>query len=477
MDFYNLSKGLHWAQKGVYFCFAIALILIPFDAYFLPLKTGPLTIYPYLLSIVSGVFISFFIPGESNKLPLLFKALFAVISIWVIVTLLLLFKVQDKHRAIYAVRSILFLWLHVVFFIRVWKYMPSHHLYKWILSALKVMLFFLIVCGFFEYFTGIHLVGAQTVKILHEPISDFTYAPMAYYDNPNNFMVYLISTILLLLYLQPSLRRNNAFFLLTTLLIFFFAEVADSKFGILISFFLLVFLILNHLKLWWDKYRVYLVASVISFIIGFICFVSNPLFVGPMWKWNNQYTLNDISSAQINPQTKRLTFISGDSLAKIVPIDTVVRNYRAFKGKYALNANQIRVNLNKNSFDLIKLSYGLGIGPGQYSWYYEHGLTKYPTTTVTNPHNAFAEITVEYGFVIILLLLALIFYWFKIAASFALERKDYETLVWLVLISIILVCVFNIPSAFLNLNIGWWLLILLIAGPYLNLTENTNRNE
>jgi hypothetical protein len=348
---------------------------------------------------------------------------------------------------------------------------------SFLIGAIKVMLFFLTVCGFFEYFTGIHIIGAQTVKILHEPIGDFTYAPMAFYDNPNNFMVYLIISVLLLFYLDANCRKNTAYFLGVTLIVFFFAEVADSKFGIIISFLLFAYLVLTRINNWWKSHQLVLIAIAMSLSIGFISFVAKPLFFGPLWKWNPQYTLNEISSGHFDPITKRVSFISGDSLAVIASQDSVVRSYRDFKGKYGLNANQIRVNLNKNSIDLIKQSYGIGIGPGQYSWYYENGHTRYPTSTVTNPHNAFAEIGVEYGLIVLLLVLVLIFYWFGLGLKAARKNKDFEALAWYVVMCMILVCVLNIPSGFLNLNIGWWLLILLIMGPYLDVKVNTTSDE
>lgn len=117
---------MHWSEKALYLCFGLVLLLIPFDAYFLPVKVGPLTLYPYFLGVVLGVVLSFFVPGKKKSLPLNFKLLGGLASIWVFITFLLLFKVHDKHRALYAVRSILFLWLHIVFVFRVWQVMPTN---------------------------------------------------------------------------------------------------------------------------------------------------------------------------------------------------------------------------------------------------------------------------------------------------------------------------------------------------------------
>jgi teichuronic acid biosynthesis protein TuaE len=134
-------------------------------------------------------------------------------------------------------------------------------------------------------------------------------------------------------------------------------------------------------------------------------------------------------------------------------------------------STQIRVNLNKNSWDLIKLSKGLGVGPGQYSWYYENGFTHYPTTTVTNPHNAFAEITVEYGVLMIVLLLAFFVYLWREYYLVSKQNKDYELFYWHCLFMLVLPCLLNVPSAYLNLNIGWWLLIILVMVPEFNKTK------
>ena len=465
MEFYRFKKGMHWSEKALYLSFGLVLLLIPFDAYFLPVKVGPLTLYPYFLGVVLGVVLSFFVPGKKKSLPLNFKLLGGLASIWVFITFLLLFKVHDKHRALYAVRSILFLWLHIVFVFRVWQVMPINTFKQWLNDAMRVMLFFLVACGFFEYLTGIHLVGAQTVKILKEPIGDFTYAPMAFYDNPNNYMVYLLSSIFLLLYLNANLRKNNTVLLGFTMLIFFFAEVADSRFGIIISFMLVAYIGLNSISKLLASYKVLLLSSVASLAIGALVFCSFPVFLGPIWKKNPQYTLNEIAGANYQTEAKRVSFISGDSLAKIIPVDSVVNAYRHFKGRTAMPSTQIRINLNKNSWDLIVLTKGIGIGPGQYSWYYENGYTKYPTTTVTNPHNAFAEIAVEYGVLMLLLFLLLFIYLWRHYYLVAKRNKDYELFAWHSLFILVIPCLLNVPSAYLNLNIGWWLLIILVLVP------------
>jgi teichuronic acid biosynthesis protein TuaE len=471
MDFYRFSKGMHWAEKALYLCLALVLLLIPFDAYFLPLKTGPITIYPYFLGVFGGVFFSFLIPGNKKTLPLNFKLLLGLGTVWVIVALSLLLKVHDKHRSLYAVRSILFLWLHLVLVFRVWQVMPLAQLRQWLNNAVQVMLFFLIVCGFFEYLTGIHLVGAQTVKIMKEPIGDFTYAPMAFYDNPNNYMVYLLSSVFLFLYLNEKLRKNISVLLGFTMLLFFFAEVADSRFGIIISFMMIGYVLLMFGKEWISRHRIMLTASLLSLVFGATVFLTFPRFLGPMWKKSPQYTLNEIAGAKFDVAAKRVSFIRGDSLVKIIPIDSVVAGYRHFKGRTAMPSTQIRVNLNKNSWDLIKLSKGLGVGPGQYSWYYENGFTRYPTTTVTNPHNAFAEIAVEYGVLMIVLLLAFFVYLWREYYLVSKQNKDYELFYWHCLFMLVLPCLLNVPSAYLNLNIGWWLLIILVMVPEFNKTK------
>ncbi len=471
MDFYRFSKGMHWAEKALYLCLALVLLLIPFDAYFLPLKTGPITIYPYFLGVLGGVFFSFLIPGNKKTLPLNFKLLLGLGTVWVIVALSLLLKVHDKHRSLYAVRSILFLWLHLVLVFRVWQVMPLAQLRQWLNNAVQVMLFFLIVCGFFEYLTGIHLVGAQTVKIMKEPIGDFTYAPMAFYDNPNNYMVYLLSSVFLFLYLNEKLRKNISVLLGFTMLLFFFAEVADSRFGIIISFMMIGYVLLMFGKEWISRHRIMLSASLLSLVFGATVFLTFPIFLGPMWKKSPQYTLNEIAGAKFDVAAKRVSFIRGDSLVKIIPIDSVVAGYRHFKGRTAMPSTQIRVNLNKNSWDLIKLSKGLGVGPGQYSWYYENGFTRYPTTTVTNPHNAFAEIAVEYGVLMIVLLLAFFVYLWREYYLVSKQNQDNELFYWHCLFMLVLPCLLNVPSAYLNLNIGWWLLIILVMIPEFNKTK------
>ncbi|MCR3905731.1 MAG: O-antigen ligase family protein [Tenericutes bacterium] len=73
-----------------------------------------------------------------------------------------------------------------------------------------------------------------------------------------------------------------------------------------------------------------------------------------------------------------------------------------------LNSELIRINLMKNGFHILNLTYGFGTGPGNLE-YWISTYSIYPTRGITSMHNWWLEILVTYGLLIFILYLLFYF--------------------------------------------------------------------
>jgi glycosyltransferase involved in cell wall biosynthesis len=74
----------------------------------------------------------------------------------------------------------------------------------------------------------------------------------------------------------------------------------------------------------------------------------------------------------------------------------------AFAGHEPLGSIGERINLVRNGLHFVRLSHGLGFGPGSFEYLMSHGFGIYPTGGIINPHNFWIEVLVEYGVIVFL---------------------------------------------------------------------------
>jgi hypothetical protein len=328
----------------------------------------------------------------------------------------------------------------------------------------------LCVIGWFEFYTGIHIQGYHTEKLIQLPVGNITFAPVFIYDNNNTFLCYLFSLALIVLLSRVGKRHS---FPQVTLIIFqllFFSIVADSRFGKVISIVLFIFytssFISNDFIKTYSKH-LKLSAFFLACVIGIFAF--NSIFLGPLWKNGRDYKLNSIQV--ISQKNGKPVFSGPDSLIKVIGKEKVLKAYDKYEMHGKLSSIFIRKNLLLNGFFLTTKHPFFGIGPGQYSWYTINNKVPYVTGTITSPHEGLTELVSQYGIPLTLL------FFFALLLTFLRFFKGrkfnlYKTAQWVLCVGVFWI-VAAMPSAWLVLNCGWILIALILLSP-----ENvTNTSE
>src|SRR5690606_28565143 len=101
--------------------------------------------------------------------------------------------------ALFDLRSLLMQMITAFVLFSTFAQLGKERFFKIVVYGLRFSLLILIVSGFFESYTGIHIVGTFTEKILALRVGNIHYAPVFLYDNPNDFVAhYLFFTIFLM---------------------------------------------------------------------------------------------------------------------------------------------------------------------------------------------------------------------------------------------------------------------------------------
>ena len=134
-------------------------------------------------------------------------------------------------------------------------------------------------------------------------------------------------------------------------------------------------------------------------------------------------------------------------------IDTIKKTTLNHEKK--LPSNIIRKNLILNGYDFFKESKGLGVGAGNYMKYIQLGKGEYETDGVDSPHNWLIEIISQYGIIIVILFIFLIFYIFKVI-YFSIKKIGFSQKHLLILMLLFCYMVMsNSNSIFMPLPINW----------------------
>lgn len=459
---------MNWIQQkfGNYFSenvfrnvFILWFLLFPFDANLLPLSIGFMTLYPSL-------FLVFFLLGYSflcksaTTITRADKLVITFFIFWIVYGLSFFPFVHDKKIAFYEIRSL------VLMAITVWMIFRTYYIFGKIkffeiIFRLSVYIFILLtVIAFFEFFTGIHFAGKFTEKLWNLPAGMHTYAPVFLYDNPNTFLCYLFGTALIILMTgRDKLNEWKIFSIL--FILFFFSIVAGSRFGKISVYILLLVWVINFLMnqnfLGLKKYLTWLALSAFGLIF---CFSTKEIYFGPLWKNGEHYLIPSITSAKI--ENDKIIFYSSDSLVKQFGEKEVIKAYREYQMRGTDWSTNIRKNLLLNGLYLTKQSKFIGVGPAQFRYYHQQKLVPYPTTTIDSPHDGLMEILSQYGLLIFIpYIFILFFYWLK-----AFRNRKYNIGYFFTLTAsyLVFVIILYMPSSFLLLNIGWILIpILLIS--------------
>ncbi|MBT6029465.1 MAG: O-antigen ligase family protein [Crocinitomicaceae bacterium] len=417
----NQFYQINWVRR----IFLAWLITMPFGAAIGAFSIGFMTIYPnlvltcFLFIVVSPTIVKW------NKILLSF---FLLLGVWVIISAIspsFSEAAFDSHWK-FDFRSLIMQFCYAGIIFGVYYRIGAAVFRKVLLQGIAFFLVVLIASGIFEFYSGIHLSGNFTDKLLDQTIvNNNFYSPVFIYDNPNDYLLYLIGLMALFLGLNKVERWKSVAFLL---LAFVFAFTASSRIGLILCLLLLsiqfLFIAKAHLKKKQFKKFGFVTAGMASV---FLIFLIQPVFIGPKYVKGEETT-------------------KGDYMAYPAPV---------FDG---MSSSEIRKNLFLNGLDFVRESPIAGIGPGQFRHRHKTGSVKYDTGTVVGPHNYLVEVISQYGLIGWVYFLFLLLTFVKLLKE-TIRRKDfYEFCVLFPVFGLMSL----MSSSFLYLNLNWFMVPILL---------------
>ncbi len=429
----------HISQKSTRKPFEILLLLwlltLPFGSKIGSLSVGFLSVYPSLVFALILFFwglLSFRNWSKSTKIYAGF------LLVWVLYAIIhpKLFSGAYHDNWKFDFRSLGIQFVYAGALIGSYYTLGAQRFFKMLKTGVIYFLAILLVSGVLEYYFGTHLRGTYTDKFFHYfTVTDGFYVPLFIYDNANDYLVYLILVVALLLSLIDSSARNWKALSLF-LIIFFFASLASARLAmilvvLLIAGLLLAMLVPHLKKAKWE----HLLALGAGVLLIIVVALNNPLFIGP------KYTKYNYTSEGVY-----------EHLPRSLPTEGV-------------SSDEVRSNLVLNGIDFIKERPIAGIGPGEFRERHARGKVNYNTGSVIGAHNYPLELVTQYGIIgwAYLLLLGGLF-----LRSIQRYRRERGNIWPLLTLPILGVCSL-MPSGFLYLDIHWFLIpvvLLLTEQPF-----------
>lgn len=383
------------------------------------------------------------------------KTITLFLLVWLITAISQVFFYVQNEPAIFDVRSLIMQLFVAVVIFNSYTILGKDEFKSLLTKGLWTFLFILLSFGVVEFITGIHFTGTTTAKFEHLPASVVYFTPLFLYDNPNDYVLYLLSITSLLILFDSKLRQNSYKILLLLLINYLFMYTSDARLAKLamygIAFIFLIKLIIDN-KESLTKIKWLPVISVITMSI--LLLWSKPLFFDVYTKnipdrfYEFKQVTHDKKDFKINELKEVLTEQEQESFNDY--LDSVAAT---------TSSGNVRKNLLLNGINLLKDNPLIGVGPGQFRQRHIEGNVEHPTHTVTNPHNFPIEIISNYG--IIGWGYLLIFGY--VLLQLFIEAKTIANYRWYLTSYILLTPVFwLIPSSYLYLSIHWITLPLLL---------------
>jgi hypothetical protein len=461
---YNPSDHL---IKNVRSLFLLWILTLPFGSNLFNYSIGFMTLYPNL--ILTFLLFPFTLLGK-KKWDFFEYIIIAFLFFWSIYEIIIANRIGLSNEAIFDIRSLLLQFFFALTLIGVFKFIGKQSFLNTLITGLRCFLFILLLSGVIEFITGIHFAGYKTHELLNLPVGNIFYAPMFIYDNPNDYLTYLIFIFLMLNLFDEKLRNHFFLKIIIALVIFFFSVYADSNFAKIISAGILIFCSFEIIRTYfqWVFLKVALPYLAVTFFL-IITVVSNPIFLGPKYKNGAKYRLNGISIIEEkNNQLKVLTAKESLSISKQ---KKVIQYLDSVNTKSPDGSSNLRKNLILNGIDFIKSAPVFGIGPGGFAFKLKHNKQKYYVHTHTSPHNFPIEIISQFGVFGWFYFCALLYILFRLTLLRKKLKRNYKIALSFLFLSIPLL--WMMPSSYLYLNIHWLFLPLLVI--QLNIIkENSN---
>ncbi len=446
------------------------LLTLPFGANLLPVSLGFLTIYPNFILTLCLLPIAFLSFKKWNKLEI---SVIGFLFIWLLFSI---FQGQNSgfpKEAIFDIRSLLLQFLFAVALISVYHFIEKKQFMRLLIIGLRSFLLILISAGIFEFLTGIHFAGTKTTELLELPVTNIFYAPLFIYDNPNDYLTYLLFAFGMLVVFDEKLQNNRILQLLISTLIFVFAVYADSNFAKLLSGGMIGFnsMLILFTSLKNHSFRTYFPYA-IALILLVITVFTNTLFFGPKYENSANYRLNGVQI--VNQEKGKMEVISAKEKLSKSEQNQVIAYLDSANTKSPEGAANLRKNLILNGIDFIKSAPVFGLGPGGFALKIKRNEHKHFIHTHTSPHNFPIEIVSEFGVFGWCYIGILTFIFLKIVRLHKLISFNQK--VAFIFIFSSLPIFWMMPSAYLYLSIHWLFLPLLLI-KLLQIQEKSILNE
>ena len=322
---------------------------------FLAIPVGPIHIFPYrvLLPLLWLIFaMGILLQGRVSLAHIKVKPYLQFLGLWLVYAILSLAWVASK---IDAMRGIIFLFMaaSVVFFV-VYYFSSSKDLRRVYYLWLAVLVGFLLV-GLSEHLTGQHL----SVSAFHgETRANLMFVPTSVFHNPNDFATYLALSIpfvlALIRYRRDVFARCVGLGVLLASLYLLLETFSRANYFAVILEFVFLFTFLFKLK---AKFKAIIVGGLLILALVIV----------------------------LPGLTQRVAAIIGEQTESITS-----------PWSLTYGSTGVRINLVKNSFVFLGRTAGFGVGAGNAE-YWMGTFPVYNTRGITNPHNWWDEVLVDYG--------------------------------------------------------------------------------
>lgn len=388
-------------------------------------SVGPITLFPYRILLVLLTITLFynwlkkdFTIKDQFQIPFVYLFLIA----WIGYSLLALSWSVELIPALKEVITLL-TGILVIFYVSV--IFKQEKNYREFFTIWVVMGFLLIGIGFINHFLHIHL---SISRIIHA----YSYQqgiPTSVFVNENDFGSFLGITFFFFLSLMKNGKR----------LIYQFAGL----FGVISSIYLILI----------TESRANYIGVFLGLVFWFVFLVRR-----------KEKLLISLAGAAVAP----LAIFAQLEKAKALGSMILIQFESLLQTKNQKSSVDIRENLLKNAKTFIEDTFGFGVGPGNVE-YYMKNFQRYPTFHNYNPHNWWAEIFVQYGFLIFTgYILMFAFLFVSIYRIWKVQVKQRNTLISEALVCgmISFVMASISPNSFIALNYNWIFIAFVIA--YIN---------
>lgn len=452
-----MNKTIFFSDKWIHLSFLFWWITLPFQSKILGFSMGAFTLYPNLLiSVLLFSYLVFQFKGWNNW----FKLLQIFLFFWIIYGISQALVFKSFSSAFFDIRSLVLQFLFSSVLFGVYHKIGNADFKSIIIRGIRIVLFILLIFGFFEFFTGIHFSGSKTDEMNLLPVSNHFYAPMFIFDNQNTYLTYVISFVLFLNLYDEKFKVNLKNQLLIWFLIYLFSLFAESnlaKLVVYINFLFILFQVFKNELRFQNLKKYWPYGLSIAMLIGL--YFSNERYLGPLFGNSATYRINSIQSVERDSLNNFRVEKANEKYSKTEQIQLI----KALDSIHKNNPNKssnVRKQMIYVGIELIANNKIFGAGPGAFEKYCEANKDRFQLKTQRSAHNFPIEIISQYGLVAWIYFIFICSIFIKLFIN-KLNQSPIQAFGIVVFCISMAIC-WLMPSAFLLLEVSRIFLPLLV---------------